>query len=147
MNTRRIVTAACAAVALTGAAACAGTAAEGAGSGPSPGTPGTVGAAATSRHEPILVRVHSTYAMPVRVKLVSGSEVDRLGTVEPAKTATFRLPHTLQPLDVRFLLTPVAQGGSYETHAISVNQGDVVVVRVGRSLTLSTVSVRGGASG
>lgn len=141
---RRTMIAGCAVLTLVGASACAG----GGNAGPKQASP-----ARASKQEkppnkrPILVRVDNKHWTAIRVGVISGGQAQLLGTVETTREATFTMPRTIAPLDVRLTVTPIGEDGQYETAPISAREGEIIVMRVDRQLSLSTISVRAQSNG
>lgn len=81
----------------------------------------------------------------VVVYALGAGQYYRLGEVTGLDRSTFRLPrHLVGVTDLRLVVDPIGSGVSYFSQEILFSPGDVLILDVGPTMNLSSVSVRGG---
>jgi len=101
-----------------------------------------VGSSAVDRALPVQVQNDNT--SDVDVYVMSGGQVNRLGTVTALSSDTLKIPATAvtRGTNLRLLADPIGATGAYLSDPILVSSGDVLVFRVASQLALSTVTTR-----
>lgn len=95
-----------------------------------------------------VVEVDNGNFADVTVYALSTGQYYRLGEVSGHGRATLRLPRQLDTVrDLRLVADPIGSRVSYFSDAVLFEPGDRLVLSVGPTMNLSTVSVRAGRTG
>lgn len=94
---------------------------------------------------PTLVEVENGNFADVVVYALGDRQHVRLGNVTGHQRATLELPrHMENALDLRLVADPIGSTSSYFSERILFEPGDVLVLNVGATINLSSISVRAG---
>ena len=97
---------------------------------------------------PTVVEVDNGNFADVVVYALSTGQYYRLGEVTGHDRANLTLPQNLNTVNsLRLVADPIGSSNSYFSEQILFGPGDILVLRVGPTMNLSSVSVRGGRSG
>lgn len=97
---------------------------------------------------PTVVQVDNGNFSDVVVYALSTGQYYRLGEVTGHDRATLSLPRQLNTVsDLRLVADPIGSRSSYFSDPILFEPGDVLVLNVGPTMNLSSVSVRAGRAG
>ena len=97
---------------------------------------------------PTVVQVDNGNFADVVIYALSTGQYYRLGEVTGHDRATLGLPRQLNTAsDLRLVADPIGSRSSYFSDPILFEPGDVLVLDVGPTMSLSSVSVRAGSTG
>lgn len=103
---------------------------------------------APSERPTTVIQVDNGNFADVVVYALGAGQYYRLGVVTGLDRSTLQLPRHLDRVtDLRLVVDPIGSGASYFSNEILFSPGDVLVLDVGPTMSLSSVSVRSGRGG
>lgn len=92
----------------------------------------------------VKIQVRNQNTADVDVYAVSGGQVTRLGMVTALSNRSLALPQSIlsRGTDVHLMAEPIGGFGAYVSGPLLVSKGEVVVLRIGTAMPLSSVWTR-----